>query len=166
MVRGYVTGLTRWSEDAGLLVWRVSSLGTTKWAFAGPNAHRWEAIGVATDPSADGGVVVVGGMGMKLGTSTDNIVTNTGDTELSFGADELRHKAAYGPAFVWRINTEGTTLWATISQGKHSPTSGSRLPRILALPDYLSDVAVDGSGGEYARQTRSSEGADFLLIWK
>jgi hypothetical protein len=99
------------------VVWKISGDGTTEWAVRGGGSGSAILNAVAVD--ASGGVVVTGYFQSSVATFGDKVLSGTSST-----------------AVVWKLDSEGTTMWAVAGGGTGS--------------DYLNGVAVDRMGNVFA----------------
>jgi hypothetical protein len=114
------------------VLWKLSALGTTLWAVsAGGESYSVRLSGVAVD--GENAVVGAGYFSGSLAMFGDVALTATG-----------------GPAIVWKVSAEGTTLWAVRGGGTSI--------------DSLKGVAVDGAGGVVAAGYVSSFSATFGAV--
>jgi len=129
------------------IMWKVDDEGTTPWAVRGGGTGDDYMYGVAVDGADD--VVAVGCFESSSAT---------------FGGVALTNAGGDGDAILWKMNAEGTTLWAVRGGG-----TGNHM---------LRGVAVDGTGGVVAVGYFSSSPATFggvvlanaagddALLWK
>ena len=111
------------------VVWKMSFEGTTLWAVRGGSTSSDYIYGVAVDGA--GAVVAAGHVLSSLAT---------------FGEVALTTAVAVG-AVLWKLNAEGTTLWAVCGGGSSI--------------DSLNGVAVDGVGAVVAAGVFKSSPATF-----
>jgi len=113
--------------DAGerdAIVWKLNAEGTTLWAVRGGGNDDDRLYAVAVDGA--GSVVGAGWFASYSATFGDVALTNAGSTSSYSRSDVV----------VWKLNAEGTTLWAVRGGGTGS--------------DNLQAVAVDGAGAVVA----------------
>jgi len=128
------------------VVWKMSAEGTTLWAMRGGGRSTDQLYGVAVDDA--GAVVAAGYFRSSSATFGGVALTNTG------GSD----------AVVWKMTSEGTTLWAARGGGSSY--------------DYMRAVAVDGAGGvvaagyfsgstaTFGRVSLTNDGSNDVALWK
>jgi len=121
-----------------VMVWKLSAEGTTLWAVSGGGKNEDEYLpsndmlnGVAVDNA--NAVVVAGSLANSMGTFGDRVLIRAATGGYSGYSDD---------AVLWKVNAEGTTLWAIRAGGTGD--------------DKLYDVAVDGVGASVAAGTFSS----------
>jgi len=131
------------------VLWKVSGEGTTLWAVRGGGESSDELQAVAVDGA--GAVVAAGQFSSPLATFGFMVLNTTGTGNNNDGV-------------LWKVNAEGTTLWALRGGGTSS--------------DYLYGVAMDGTGGVVAAGYFQSSPATFgdealttvgggdALLWK
>jgi len=110
------------SYNSDAVVWKIDADGTTLWAVSGGGTSDDHLTGVAVD-----GANAVVAAGYFYSDSA------------TFGGVELtknNNAGNYNDAVLWKLNAEGTTLWAVRGDGTGA--------------DHLNCVAVDGAGGVVA----------------
>ena len=106
--------------DRDVFLWKLNDSGVTQWAKKAGGAYYDTGEDVAID--ASGNVYVTGGFGYYQGGRA------------TFGTKSLISRGAWD-AFVWKLNSSGTTQWAT--QGGAN------------VHEYGRAIALDGSGNVY-----------------
>jgi len=119
------------SGEHNAVVWKQSAEGTTLWAVRGGGTRRAGLYGVVVDSA--GAVVAAGDFNTSPSTFGGVTLTTAGD-----GPD----------AVLWKMNTDGTTLWAVGGGG-------------TGYSDNLYGVAVDGTDAVVAAGSFDSSTATF-----
>ena len=130
-------GLVLINVENSAILWKLSAEGTTLWAVSGGGTKEAYQSGMMNSLAVDAvnAVVAVGSLSNSPGTFEDRVLTKAGT-----GYDDT-------DAVMWKLNAEGTTLWAIRGGGTGS--------------DELYGVAVDGAGASVAVGSFSSSPALF-----
>lgn len=135
-----------------VFVWKLDRLGNTVWVRSAGGASSEEGFAIALDPAGNAYVT-----GLFNSTATFNGGTGTASLTSAGGED----------VFVWKLDTNGNTVWARQGGGDDEDegtsiavdSSGNAV-----ITGYFNDTATFAAGSGSARL--ESAGSEDIFVWR